>query len=110
MNRPSDRQSETINLKSSIPSTPCGSRTRPWRFERPPTSPEVERGALQQRSRPGVASSPGRRFFRMLALGGYPLVSKPLTSKARSVFATIAAKPAAVRRSSLLVCQRVMML
>ena len=26
------------------PSTPCGSRTRPKRLERPPTSPEVERG------------------------------------------------------------------
>lgn len=48
------------------PSTPCGSRTRPLRLERPPTSPEVQRGirVSTKANRPGVASTPGRRDVR----------------------------------------------
>lgn len=39
-----DRVRSQTRSPPVIPSTPCGSRTRPKRLERPPTSPEVERG------------------------------------------------------------------
>lgn len=44
-------------------STPCGSRTRPLRLERPPTSPEVQRGIFREHctekaNRPGVFGDP----------------------------------------------------
>lgn len=68
-------------------STPCGSRTRPKRLERPPTSPEVERGTVPHRqnaNRPGVASTPGRRgCHHWLARG----LSTRIQTQARTIFA-----------------------
>jgi hypothetical protein len=56
-------------VKDRANSTPCGSRTRPGRLERPPTSPEVERGAYQKRNRPGGRFSPRPARVPQLARG-----------------------------------------
>ena len=76
-------------------STPCGSRTRPRRLERPPTSPEVERGCrYQKRNRPGVCLTPGRRVFRDWRRG-YPLVSSTLPTRRLPLARVISARPPA---------------
>ena len=83
------------------------------RFERPPTSPEVERGGCpRQKSKPA-----GGRFYPRPAripllaqrfIRSYPDRDTTGSLYARSIFATAAARLPAVSRSSILACQRVM--
>lgn len=102
-------------------STPCGSRTRPKRLERPPTSPEVERGVAPRTKKGAGRGSllpPAGADAITWRAGGYPLVSgsrcapRPKPASLASVaaryapFATLTA--AAVRRSSVIACQGVM--
>lgn len=62
-------------------STPCGSRTRPKRLERPPTSPEVERGIypspgrLKTRTGRGSLVPPAGAVAITWLARGHPLVS-----------------------------------
>lgn len=51
---------DAITTCSELSSTPCGSRTRPKRLERPPTSPEVERGTAPRTQKKKPA---GGRFY-----------------------------------------------
>jgi hypothetical protein len=60
--RPSAFPDAVTTYSAVTNSTPCGSRTRPKRLERPPTSPEVERG-LSSRHSPGKSEPAGGRFL-----------------------------------------------
>jgi hypothetical protein len=113
---------DAITTCSELSSTPCGSRTRPKRLERPPTSPEVERGTAPrtQKKEAGRGSllPPAGADAITWRAGGYPLVSsrrcalipKPASlvcvAARYSLFATITT--AVVRRSSVIACQVVM--